>query len=317
MKVQHHVVVSLAGIASLALVGTVHAEIDNLVIFGDSLSDVGNISNATLGAVPGPFYFDGRISNGPVYTETLNAGLGFGTLTPSTEGGDDFAYGGARTFGTGGLSGLVIDDIDEQVDTFLATRTADADTLYLVFAGSNDLVALLGGESVNLSASVASLAGDLDRLYTAGARQFFVANLPDFSQVPRYNGSATAQNASTQFNTLLAAALDDFESTNTDASLIRYDTEAAFDAIIADPAAFGLTNVTDPAAPGLQIGDVFYDTSNIVSNPDEYLFWDKLHPTRTGHTLLGNAMLAAIPEPSVGTLALVMIAGASLRRRRA
>src|SRR5262245_1866124 len=87
----------------------------NLVVFGDSLSDVGNISNATFGTNPGPYYWNGRFSNGPVYTETLATGLGLPAMARSTAGGNDYAYGGAQTTGTKGLSGVFIKDVDEQV----------------------------------------------------------------------------------------------------------------------------------------------------------------------------------------------------------
>ena len=47
----------------------------------------------------------------------------------------------------------------------------------------------------------------------------------------------------------------------------------------ANPPLYGLTNVTASAAPGLSPGATSYDTSQIVPNPNQYLFWDDLHPT--------------------------------------
>ena len=137
----------------------------SLIVFGDSLSDVGNIANATGGAYPGPYYTSNRFSNGPVYVEALATGLGLPAITRSTASGNDFAYGGAKTSGTGGLEGLFIRDVDEQVDTFLASRTANASSLYVFFAGSNDLV---GGQA-NVNIPVNNLAEDMGRLVAAGA----------------------------------------------------------------------------------------------------------------------------------------------------
>ena len=81
------------------------AQFSDLYVFGDSLSDVGNLSAATLGFLPGSDYFDGRYSNGPVYAELLAEKLGLEPLRRSGEGGNNFAYGGASTSGTSFLEG--------------------------------------------------------------------------------------------------------------------------------------------------------------------------------------------------------------------
>jgi phospholipase/lecithinase/hemolysin len=111
-----------------------------LVVFGDSLADTGNASRATFGLQPGPSYFAGRFSNGPVFTDLLARGLGLGELAPSARGGTNFAFAGARATGTPGLPGLFIEDVDEQVDEFLARHPVTAQSLVVMFAGANDLV---------------------------------------------------------------------------------------------------------------------------------------------------------------------------------
>ena len=68
----------------------------SLVIFGDSLSDVGNMANAPFSTYPGPYYYNDRFSNGPVWVESLSVDLGLGRVQRSTAGGNDFAYGGAE-----------------------------------------------------------------------------------------------------------------------------------------------------------------------------------------------------------------------------
>src|SRR5215212_8441488 len=97
--------ISRATFALLILLGAaasaLAASFTDLVIFGDSLSDIGNIAQAPLINTPGPYYWNGRFSNGPVYAETLATGLGLPALNRSTaSGGNDFAYGGAKTTGT-------------------------------------------------------------------------------------------------------------------------------------------------------------------------------------------------------------------------
>ena len=84
-------------------------------------------------------------------------------------------------------------------------------------------------------------------------------NLPLLGHMPRFNDSpttlATYNQRTTQFNTALAAMLDNLETANSALAIARLDVEALFSEALAQPASFGLTNVTDAAAPGLEPGD--------------------------------------------------------------
>jgi phospholipase/lecithinase/hemolysin len=291
----------LAAVITLIGVGVATAAagpFSDLIVFGDSLSDVGNVAQASFDIYPGRYYYNDRFSNGPVWVESLSVELGLGSLQRSTAGGDNFAYGGAQTTGTGGLEGLFIRDIDEQVTQFLTARSVDAGALFVVFAGSNDLI---GGES-NIAAPVDSLAKDVSRLIAAGARQFLMPNLPLLGFTPRYNGSAALAAEyslrTEQFNAALDLALDNLATAHAEVTFHRLDVAALFASAIAEPAAFGLTNVTDSAAPGLEPGTASYNSSQIVPNPNEYMFWDDLHPTAAVHAILADraeALLMGIP----------------------
>jgi phospholipase/lecithinase/hemolysin len=276
----------------------VAASFGNLVVFGDSLSDIGNIAQAPFLNEPGPYYWNGRFSNGPVYAETLATGLGLATLARSTaSGGNDFAYGGAKTTGTSFPDNLFVQDIDDQVGKYLASRTANASTLYAIFAGANDL---LDGQT-NMSVPVSSLQSSINRLITAGAREFLVFNLPPLGDAPRFNTSQTTltqfNTRSQQFNSALATMLDSVHASNPTVTVYRFDVTALFDQAFANPHLFDLTNVTGSAAPGLAPGDTSYDTSKIVSNPNQYLFWDDLHPTSAVHLILAHRALDLFFSP--------------------
>ena len=263
--------------------------INEVVFLGDSLSDIGNTSRWSFGFVPGSAYWNGRFSNGPVFSERLSVQLGLGTLASSTAGGNNYAYGGAQTSGTGGLNGWLIDDLDEQVDDFLENRTARPETLFVVLASVNDF---LNTSQTNVSVPIANIAEDLTRLHAAGARQMLVINLPRLGNTPRFNGSASLSNTmntrTDDFNRQLAVALDGLSGSLADLALIQYDLAALFQEALSDPAQYGLTNVTAPAAPGLDVGDFFYSSGNVVSGPEDYLFWDDIHPTTTAHAILAE-----------------------------
>jgi outer membrane lipase/esterase len=72
-----------------------------IIVSGDSLADSGNAFRATS-ALPGqavpvsPPYFRERFSNGLMWVEHLANAFGL-QITPSLDGGTNFAFGGATT----------------------------------------------------------------------------------------------------------------------------------------------------------------------------------------------------------------------------
>ncbi len=91
--------------------------------------------------------------------------------------------------------------------------------------------------------------------------------------------------------------LGNLQAGNAALTIHRLDVASLFSQAIANPAAFGLTNVTNSAAPGLEPGDSSYNTSQIVANPNQYLFWDDLHPTQTVHAELAQFALEQLMLP--------------------
>lgn len=255
----------------------------NLLVFGDSLSDVGNTSAATFGFSPGSNYFQGRYSNGPVYAERLSTGLGLGTLTRSGAGGNDFAYGGARLTGTGGFTGLFINDLDEQVDDYLDRlngQSVPAGALFVVFIGANDLFSGV----TNPSSLASGITSQAQRLVNAGARNLLTINLPRLGLTPDYNRNATSaaniSNLTVALNDALATSFAALGAARPDMTIHSLDVEALFDNLVANPAQWGFTNVLDKGQG--------------VPDASGYVFWDGVHPTARGHTLLSEAALQAV-----------------------
>jgi phospholipase/lecithinase/hemolysin len=79
--------------------------------------------------------------------------------------------------------------------------------------------------------------------------------------------------------------------------------------VVANPGAYGLTDVTDPCFNGL----------TVCSNPNQYLFWDGDHPTTYADSLLAAQFQSAIPEPSTLLMLCTSIVGLAgvLRRKMA
>lgn len=275
---------------------------DAVYFFGDSLSDTGTVT-AFTGSLPLPPYATGRFSNGPVWADGLAAGLGLsseaeawlGAPGPAYGGGFNYAVGGART-GTGGFipgAGL-LPQIDEYLMDF--TGTADADALFSVWAGGNDV---RSNQSVD---SVTNILAAITNLANAGAVNFLVPNLPDIGLTPESlagdapGGSAALMSMLTaDFNAQLATGLTDLGN-SLGLNIIQLDVAAAFADIIANPGSLGFTNVTEACFTGTTgIGGM----GDVCANPGQYLFWDGIHPTAAGHAVLAEAALAAVvPIPA-------------------
>ena len=116
----------------------------SLTVFGDSLSDTGNILTLTGGAFPTTPYQTGRFSDGPNWIDVLAAGLGLPMgATPSRLGGSNYAYGGARTGLTGDpLNPFAPPGVYKQVRDLWAPLNPSADATGLYFSRPLFLVVL-------------------------------------------------------------------------------------------------------------------------------------------------------------------------------
>ena len=199
-----------------------------IVIFGDSLSDDGNVRNVMEDqyfiSYPGGFfnYSDGRFTDssdtdpssttyaGTWHEQLSRTFFGLAASTNSLDGGVDYAFGGATTasgtsertvisnpfpFGGGEFS-LTVDNLGKQVDDYLAGNTPDAAALYLVWGGGNDLFD--DDSSTHVTETASNVAGLVEQLARAGARSILVPNVPPLGLIPLYKddaATATALNA--------------------------------------------------------------------------------------------------------------------------
>ena len=283
----------------------------SIVVFGDSLSDNGNLYQALGGLYPATPYYQGRFSNGPVAVEQLASLLN----APLS----DFAYGGATTGvgnitdnGTTGHSG-VYGLPGMQAEVLGAAGKFPAaiipSSLFVVWGGANDYEALssptVGQSQTAAFTAAANITGIVTALKSVGATNILVPNLPDLSKTPEFYNSNAASAYTNTFNNALAGALP--------MGATLFDTNALFTSVLADPTKYGFTNTTS------------YCTQDLAfPQCTGYLFFDQVHPTTAVDTLLAEGFASAVtttaatPEPSSLWLLGTGVAGAFgvLRKRK-
>lgn len=280
---------------------------DNVVIFGDSLSDSGNLSlYNTNGAAQSRF----TTNPGNTAVELVAEGLGY-TISPSLAGGTNYAWGGA-----GVANSLIagVPTLPQQQALYLSSTggMADAHTLYQVWGGANDLFGLmdaLQNGQITLadvvsgtSSAATNEIGLLSSLKSAGANYVVVYNLPNIGLTPSFvntANSASATQLATLYNLTLDSGLNNLSASGL--NIVPINVYGLLNEVIANPAAYGFSNVTDQACTGSSIQCGPQGSGATYTYPagadKSYLFADDVHPTTAAHRLLAQAVLAELVAP--------------------
>jgi outer membrane lipase/esterase len=311
--------------------GTASAQFSQVFFFGDSLTDPGNVAGV-IGSdptqvitgntyIPSRPYASNQFTNGDVWAKTFASALGVPlSAQPVPLGGGNYAFGGARVAVDGG--GGFPPSLQSQENLYLNStgHHAPSSALYVIAGGGNDArdtlisagmsmnpVAVIGAAAMSFAQSIGVM---VDQLQAAGAQHIVVWDVPDLGLAP----AVTALGAGPTFlGTQVSLAMNNALATRLtgEAGVSIFDLYGLQNQIVANPASFGLLNVTDACgAPTAQC------------DPATALYWDGIHPTATGHALLAQGMLAvvAVPEPSELALmlsGLVVVVAWQRRARRA
>lgn len=321
----------LLGLLAFALavpqLASAQGSFKRIVVFGTSLSDPGNAFALGGGVnvppdylqdvfmVPNAPYAQGghHLTNGATWIEQFARPMGLaGSVRPAFRApgtATNYAVAGTRAYDDGDPSSF---KLAAQVDAFLhglGGNPVPSDWLIVMEMGSNDVrdafVAGLtdpGLANTIFVGALESIGHNLGRLRAAGATNFLVWNsVPDIGVTPAVRFLAAALQAQFGIDPALvigaatgtafafSVQLENIAAglAASGANVTRLNVFEKVGALVARPADFGLTNITMPCI-----------TPNIApykcQNPDEYLFWDGIHPTAAVHGILAQEAAAAL-----------------------
>ena len=333
---------AIAAVCSSLLVSAAAAgPFSSVFVFGDSLSDTGNLAEFQGANFPNPPFFNDSVTNGPPAVALLAQRFGLAErpslfasgfqdthnlFGPGFQFGTNYAFAGARAFNPGQA------DLTDQVNAFLARPggggVAPSDALYVVWIGGNDI--RTAGHSGNTATAntlvtnaVNAIAADVQTLINKGAHTVVVPNAGDVGAIPEFaEQSPTAQaQLATQsamlFNTLLAQALAAIIVLNPTVTIDQFDFFDFSRNVAANAASLGITDTTDPC-----LKSNFTPNANCIDPVthqiefDKFLYWDNIHPTAEVQAAWAEGLFQAVPQSATLELLVVGLVAVRLGRRR-
>jgi outer membrane lipase/esterase len=329
---------ALAG--TLAMAGAAQAgaasPFSGETVFGDSLSDGGNLSIFT--GLPSIM----RFTTNPGQTTVEDVAQFYGlTLKPSLQGGTNYAYGGSGVTTNAPSTPAGVPNITQQVTGYLAANPKlNGSELYTVFGGANDIFyhatatavgQFVASNSAGLNSSqVASLTALVEQVegvtstetsteaYTnvttaasqelsligslqkAGARYIVVFNLPDIGRTPEAAQEEALVPGTKAGLTTLSTGFNGVLNAglaSAGVGIIPVNTYALLNEVLASPAEYGFVNSTTPACT---TASSLNCTRSTLVAPDaytNYVFADGVHPTTYTHSLFAQVVESEIIAP--------------------
>jgi phospholipase/lecithinase/hemolysin len=282
-----------------------------IYIFGDSLSDPGNVYALTGETSKPPYelipsapyksrHHQFTFSNGKTwaqeFTKKMHAKKSGNPILESPKKNGNYAFGGARA--RPGSASMVPSATDQLGLYFAEHRKADKKALYVIQFGGNDVRDALEvfdpgpmapspqeAELIIHSAVVTTL-GMINTLYQSGARHFLVVDAPNISHAPavKLAGPGAAFVAGllvTAYNNGLDFGLENLKMLP-GVSINRLSLYSIINDVVDSPEKFGIKNTASPCL------NFYVKSGSKCKKPKTYLFWDGIHPTETIHKLVGK-----------------------------
>ena len=271
-----------------------------VVVFGDSLSDAGNVG---IVSGLGPVSF--TTNPGDTAVEVIANHYGF-DIAPSLLGGTDYAWGGAGIFKNAPGTPAGIPTITQQVDARLAAGALDPNALYTFLGGANDIFhysTLAGAGLISPTEALAAMTPTaqgaitlIDRLQNAGAETIVVFNLPNIGRTPQ----AISQGPGATL--LLRGMTDAFNTTLNNGlagrhGIVPVNLNLFVSEVFDNPLFYGIDNITGRSCTTSSSITCNGSTLTVPGADEHWFFADGVHPTTAAHQLTADLVISELQAP--------------------
>ncbi len=335
------------------------ATYNQIVVFGDSLSDNGNLYGTTLHLMPkSPPYYQGHFSNGPTWADLTEKYFADKNNVTTA----NYAVGGETVVLHNPFDGYLPYTFKDSLNSYyLHTIFRDrSHTLFIIWLGANDYLNGSKDLEADTTTVVQAIQDNMESLISKGAKNFLVLDLPDLALTPFATDKKSGESlhlATTLHNTKLQSMLETMQVLHKDVNIHSISVYDFFNDLTAHTDDYNkkynthLNNITTACwtggylirnlqneelaiqhdleanyhrksvtsvtannnidfkamahyiatNPSLQeayhVGKSYIDGTAVpCSNPDEYVFWDHVHPTAASHSIIGAVLIDYINQ---------------------
>ena len=280
------------------------SRLNHLVVFGDSLSDNGNLFAITEAEgikppqPPFPPYgetfdgtgtFLGRFTDGRNWVDYFPSVPSVANHLPpnhfppvtafySENNGTNVAVGGSTSADLLQSPGPISHG---QIPDYIQAKgnRISSDDLYCIWMGANDFANQFAPQQ-----TVANILRGITALARAGAKRIILVTVPDISLTPNVRALDVLEPGTVQAAKQFVAAVNVLLAVETpliacqeQINVSFVDINTIFVPLVLNPAFFGFSNSKDPA--------FIPPNGQVAPNPNSFVFWDGFHPTTKVHLL--------------------------------
>jgi len=295
---------------------TLATDFSNLYVFGDSLSDSGQ-----LFLLDEPFRATHRVNPSDpvspyadVWSQYFSRSMGFGELLPSTPVsrdtlGNNYAIVANRTdqilSSITESNGSNVFSLKTRDGYLIQNPQADSHAFYVIWGGGNDVRDARDNPAKDTQTAADNIVKGVQVLHAAGARYILVpimVNIGDIPESAYLNLTAEGESASQRFNEEL------FEGIKTSgANVILADVNTFFKEILGNATAFGFSSEDQQVVAfdgsnmftGIPAAEGINGAHSSSPDPSQYVFFDGIHPTTNTHRMIAQYFESILVGPEL------------------